>query len=110
MASSDLIGVLLIYSVVGFFGISFVMAMIRRFGCVIAVTVTSTRKALSIMLSFVLFPKPLSANYVVAFLVFSAGIVADVVVKNAAAKSAAKRLWEAFVAVVSGGGWAPLVV
>eukprot|EP00285_Hemiselmis_virescens_P004836 CAMPEP_0173411450 /NCGR_PEP_ID=MMETSP1356-20130122/77038_1 /TAXON_ID=77927 ORGANISM="Hemiselmis virescens, Strain PCC157" /NCGR_SAMPLE_ID=MMETSP1356 /ASSEMBLY_ACC=CAM_ASM_000847 /LENGTH=274 /DNA_ID=CAMNT_0014373209 /DNA_START=374 /DNA_END=1195 /DNA_ORIENTATION=- len=108
MESRELVAYLFVYSVVGFFGISFVMAMIRRFGCVIAVTVTSTRKALSIMLSYLLYPKPFSATYGVAMAVFSLGIVADVVAKNHAAKSAFLRMVSAVKGAAVQGSLKPL--
>jgi hypothetical protein len=37
------LGFLLLHAGFGFFGVSFVMAMIARFGCVLTVTITSVR-------------------------------------------------------------------
>mmetsp|Transcript_47310 Transcript_47310/g.102736 ORF Transcript_47310/g.102736 Transcript_47310/m.102736 type:complete len:207 (-) Transcript_47310:574-1194(-) len=76
--SPHVLFLILAFSVSGYFGVSFVMTLVGRFGAVIAVTVTSVphrplspfrsscRKALTIFLSFVFFPKPFSATYGVA--------------------------------------------
>mmetsp|Transcript_47311 Transcript_47311/g.102738 ORF Transcript_47311/g.102738 Transcript_47311/m.102738 type:complete len:121 (-) Transcript_47311:574-936(-) len=64
--SPHVLFLILAFSVSGYFGVSFVMTLVGRFGAVIAVTVTSCRKALTIFLSFVFFPKPFSATYGVA--------------------------------------------
>lgn len=42
--------------------------MIQTFGTFVAVTITSTRKVVSISLSFLLFPKLLSVYFVFSFL------------------------------------------
>jgi hypothetical protein len=60
------------------------------------------------MLSFILFPKPLSINYALAFFVFSLGITADVIVKNASAKLYTRKLWQAVVESWLGGSIQPL--
>lgn len=85
------------------------MAMIRRFGCVIAVTVTSTRKALSIMLSFVMYPKPFSISYLFAFMVFSCGLATDVVAKNPGAKQAAIKLIAALESAIEKRRFQPIL-
>mmetsp|Transcript_8501 Transcript_8501/g.18292 ORF Transcript_8501/g.18292 Transcript_8501/m.18292 type:complete len:411 (-) Transcript_8501:62-1294(-) len=107
-ASVPVVGCLAVYSSVGFFGVSFVMAMISRFGCVITVTVTSTRKVLSIFLSFLLYPKNFSASYGYAFSVFFLGLCLEVVVNNKTAKEAVQsfllraRWWRRRSECVSG--------
>ncbi len=39
-------------------GLNVVLTLVKHFGALIAVTVTTCRKAVTIMLSFVLFAKP----------------------------------------------------
>ncbi|RMZ94283.1 adenosine 3 -phospho 5 -phosphosulfate transporter 2 isoform X2 [Brachionus plicatilis] len=51
---------ILIYSAVGYFGVNVVLTLVKRFGALIAVTVTTCRKAITIVLSFILFAKPFS--------------------------------------------------
>ncbi|VVC42445.1 Hypothetical protein CINCED_3A004527 [Cinara cedri] len=46
------------FSVSGFFGVQAVLALIRTCGALVAVTVTTCRKAITIVISFLLFSKP----------------------------------------------------
>jgi solute carrier family 35 (adenosine 3'-phospho 5'-phosphosulfate transporter), member B3 len=52
-----------IYTLVAYFAISFHMTVVKRFGGVAAVVVATGRKGLSLILSFVLFPKAFSWFY-----------------------------------------------
>ena len=54
------------------------VCLIRNFGAVTATTVTTVRKILTIVSSFLIFPKPFSAYYVLAGALFFAGLVTDV--------------------------------
>ncbi|XXQ31859.1 Sugar phosphate transporter domain-containing protein [Plasmodiophora brassicae] len=54
-------------------GVLCFVAIIKRFGVVAATTITTVRKVLSIILSFLVFPKPFSMAYVIAGVVFCAG-------------------------------------
>ncbi|XP_014349452.1 adenosine 3'-phospho 5'-phosphosulfate transporter 2 isoform X3 [Latimeria chalumnae] len=51
-------GYAFLFSLTGYFGISFVLALIKNFGALLAVTVTTGRKAMTIVLSFIFFAKP----------------------------------------------------
>uniref|UniRef100_A0A8D1RTQ5 Adenosine 3'-phospho 5'-phosphosulfate transporter 2 n=1 Tax=Sus scrofa TaxID=9823 RepID=A0A8D1RTQ5_PIG len=51
-------GYAFLFSLTGYFGISFVLALIKIFGALLAVTVTTGRKAMTIVLSFIFFAKP----------------------------------------------------
>jgi len=53
-------------------------ALIKRFDVVVATTVTTIRKILTILLSFLLFPKPWSFNYVYGTLSFLASLALSV--------------------------------
>lgn len=44
-------------------GINLVLSLVKTQGALIAVTVTTVRKAITIVLSFLLFRKPFSMNY-----------------------------------------------
>ncbi len=58
------------------------LGLVRHFGALAAVTVTSFRKMLSILLSFVVFTKPFSATYVVGGVLVLAGIYANTAAKK----------------------------
>ncbi|XP_065843398.1 adenosine 3'-phospho 5'-phosphosulfate transporter 2-like isoform X2 [Oscarella lobularis] len=51
-------GLAAVFSITGYLGILFVLALVRSFGALLAVTVTTFRKAISIILSFLFFTKP----------------------------------------------------
>ncbi|CDS37567.1 adenosine 3' phospho 5' phosphosulfate [Echinococcus multilocularis] len=48
----------------GYFGLQFVLLLVHHFGALLAVTVTTVRKAVTIVLSFLVFRKPFSIEYV----------------------------------------------
>lgn len=52
-----------IYTFLAYIAITFHMSLVKEFGGIITVLVGNTRKAITIVLSFVLFPKPLSIYY-----------------------------------------------
>lgn len=54
---------LIVYTFVAYIAITFHMALVEEFGGVTTVLVGNTRKALTIVMSFVLFPKPTSVLY-----------------------------------------------
>jgi len=62
------------FSVSGWAGENFVMLLVKRFGTVVTVTTTSGRKAVTIALSFVIYPKPFSWGYLVGFGLIFVGI------------------------------------
>eukprot|EP01038_Epipyxis_sp_PR26KG_P014690 gene14690-19736_t len=53
-----------IYTFLAYIAITFHMALVKEFGGIITVLVGNSRKAMTIVLSFLLFPKPLSILYV----------------------------------------------
>lgn len=62
------------FSLTGYLGILFVLHLVRTFGALLAVTVTTCRKALTIVLSFVFFSKPFTIWYLFAGLLVVCGI------------------------------------
>ncbi|MBN3321006.1 S35B3 protein, partial [Atractosteus spatula] len=70
------------FSLTGYFGISFVLALIKLFGALVAVTVTTGRKAMTIVLSFLFFSKPFTFQYVWGGLLVVLGIFLNVYSKN----------------------------
>lgn len=70
------------FSIVGAVGEVFVMKMVKRFGALVAVTVTSMRKVFTILVSFLLFPKPMSHFHVIGLFIVGSGIAMNIYVKN----------------------------
>lgn len=70
------------FSLVGYIGILFVLSMVKSYGALLAVTVTTFRKALSIIMSFVFFTKPFTIQYVWSGLIVFFGIVLNIYSKN----------------------------
>jgi len=54
---------MVIYTFLAYIAITFHMALVQEFGGIVTVLVGNTRKAVTIVLSFILFPKPLSMLY-----------------------------------------------
>ncbi|XP_072267829.1 adenosine 3'-phospho 5'-phosphosulfate transporter 2 isoform X2 [Pyxicephalus adspersus] len=75
-------GYAFLFSLTGYFGISFVLALIKLFGALIAVTVTTGRKAMTIVLSFLFFAKPFTLQYIWSGLLVVLGIFLNVYSKN----------------------------
>ncbi|XP_014015204.1 adenosine 3'-phospho 5'-phosphosulfate transporter 2 isoform X1 [Salmo salar] len=70
------------FSLTGYFGISFVLALIKLFGALVTVTVTTGRKAMTIILSFMFFSKPFTFQYIWSGLLVLLGIFLNVYSKN----------------------------
>lgn len=68
--------------VLGYFGILFVLGLVRISSALTTVIVTSCRKALTVVFSFVLFAKPFSMLYVAGFATFFTGVALNVYTKN----------------------------
>ncbi|UJR31688.1 hypothetical protein I4U23_019169 [Adineta vaga] len=81
-------GYSLIFSVFGYFGIDIVLTLIKEYGALICVTVTTCRKAITIILSFLLFSKPFIFDYVWSGLIVIFGIYLNVYSRNQAAFNA----------------------
>jgi len=62
------------YSLLNILGIFFVLAMIAHYGATLTTFTTSLRKALSLTLSFLVYPKPFAFGYLVGFGATAAGI------------------------------------
>ncbi|XP_059828415.1 adenosine 3'-phospho 5'-phosphosulfate transporter 2 [Hypanus sabinus] len=75
-------GYAFVFSLTGYFGISFVLALIKLFGALVAVTVTTGRKAMTIGLSFLFFSKPFTLHYIWSGLLVLIGIFLNIYSKN----------------------------
>jgi len=75
-------GEILAHSILGYFGILFVLGLVKISSALTTVIATSCRKALTVVLSFVLFVKPISVYHVLGFFVFFSGVALNVYHKN----------------------------
>jgi len=75
-------GYAFIFSVTGYLGIQLILGMVRQFGAFLAVTVTTFRKAFSMVLSFILFSKPFTYHYIYSGLLVLLGIYINMYAKD----------------------------
>lgn len=75
-------GYAFLFSLSGYIGIQYVLSLIREYGALVAVSVTTTRKAVSIILSFIIFSKPFTFDYVWSGLIVVIGIYLNVLSKT----------------------------
>ncbi|XP_045618851.2 adenosine 3'-phospho 5'-phosphosulfate transporter 2 [Procambarus clarkii] len=74
----EVYGRAVLLSAAGFCGVQVVLTLVTLYGALIAVTVTTCRKALTICLSFLLFSKPFTIQYVWGGLLVVAGIYLNI--------------------------------
>jgi len=75
-------GYAFIFSLTGYLGIQIVLGLVRQFGAFLAVSVTTFRKALTIVLSFIFFSKPFTIHYVYSGILVLLGIYINMYSKN----------------------------
>ena len=66
---------MLTLSICGFFGVVCIAALTRRFGALVAAITSTARKAMTMLLSFLFFPKPFTLAHGVSMLIFVIGMV-----------------------------------
>lgn len=81
-------GLAFVFSFSGYLGITFVLTLVRAFGALLAVTVTTGRKAVTMVLSFIFFSKPFTIHYVWSGFIVLLGIFLNVYSKNEAVVNA----------------------
>ncbi|CAF0982937.1 unnamed protein product, partial [Rotaria sordida] len=64
----------MIYAFAGYLGVNCVLNLVRHFGALIAVTVTTFRKTITIILSFIAFTKPFTFQYLWSGAIVAFGI------------------------------------
>ncbi|XP_041358037.1 adenosine 3'-phospho 5'-phosphosulfate transporter 2-like isoform X1 [Gigantopelta aegis] len=77
-------GYAVIFSITGYIGVNIVLTLVKTFGALVAVTVTTCRKAVTIILSFMFFAKPFTLQYLWSALVVVLGIYLNLYSKNKA--------------------------
>lgn len=71
--SPSIIIVIFIISICGYLGVQCVHGLTKLYGILVTVTATSIRKVLTIFLSFIIFPKPITTSYLFAIIFIFAG-------------------------------------
>ncbi|XP_020816065.1 adenosine 3'-phospho 5'-phosphosulfate transporter 2-like [Drosophila serrata] len=84
-----------LFSLSGYLGIQFVLALVRSSGAPIAATVTTARKAVTIAFSFILFSKPFTMQYLWSGLIVVLGIYLNVYSKRN--KLTFADIWQRFM-------------
>lgn len=72
------------YTFLAYIAINFHMALVQEFGGIITVLVGNTRKAMTIVLSFIFFPKPSSIYYVFGGVLVFGSLVGNALLKEQA--------------------------
>ncbi|XP_052096488.1 adenosine 3'-phospho 5'-phosphosulfate transporter 2-like [Mytilus californianus] len=90
--SVETYGYAVIFSISGYCGVNIVLTLVKSFGALIAVTVTTCRKAITIILSFMFFAKPFTVQYVWSGLIVVFGIYLNVYSKN-------KDSWDTYLLI-----------
>ncbi|KAL5016770.1 hypothetical protein ScPMuIL_006359 [Solemya velum] len=81
-------GYIIILSISGYLGVNIVLTMVKSFGALLAVTVTTCRKAVTIILSFIFFSKPFTVQYIWSGVIVVLGIYLNLYSKN-------RKSWDA---------------
>jgi len=88
ISNPEVISTSFLFSLSGYVGLQFVLEMIRLFGAFTTVAVTTGRKALTIIISFLLFEKPFVMQYLWSGFIVIAGILLNVYSRNQSKLSA----------------------
>lgn len=91
LANPYALWLLAIYTVVAYVAITFHMVLVKEFGGITTVLVGNTRKALTIVLSFVFFPKPTSVLYGLGTILVFGSLIGNAYMKDRANSGALKQ-------------------
>lgn len=78
---STYIGIFL-FSFSGYIGLQFVLAIVRLFSAYLAITITTLRKAISIIISFLFFPNTFVMQYIWSGFIVTCGIILNTFAKS----------------------------
>ena len=90
LANPHALYLMIIYTFLAYIAITFHMALVKEFGGIITVLVGNARKAVTICLSFILFPKPLNELYILGGLLVFGGLIADAYMREKCMRSTDK--------------------
>lgn len=78
---------LILCGIFAFVALSFITVIVKRFGTVVAVMTTSCRKVFTVILSYIVFPKPLVGSHFLGGIIMTAAILLEVFVKTQKSKT-----------------------
>lgn len=84
------LGLMAVYTFLAYIAIAFHMALVQEFGGIVAVLVGNTRKAMTICVSFLLFPKPGSYLYVLGGVLVFGSLIGNAFMKERLSASSGK--------------------
>jgi adenosine 3'-phospho 5'-phosphosulfate transporter B3 len=84
MANPYVLYLMTIYTFLAYIAITFHMALVKEFGGIITVLVGNARKAMTIVLSFLLFPKPMSPLYIFGGILVFGSLIGNAFMKEKA--------------------------
>ncbi len=80
--SSRMAFYIIMFCTFGVIGENFIMIMVKRFGALTTVTTTSVRKAVTIIFSFIIFPKPINSVYICGVIFIFSGLGLNIWIKQ----------------------------
>jgi len=82
LANPNALILMAIYTFLAYIAITFHMALVKEFGGIVTVLVGNTRKAITIVLSFILFPKPVSILYALGGIMVFGSLIGNAFMKE----------------------------
>jgi solute carrier family 35 (adenosine 3'-phospho 5'-phosphosulfate transporter), member B3 len=76
------LGLMAFYTFLAYVAITFHMSLVQEFGGIVTVLVGNTRKAITIVLSFLLFPKPMSNLYIYGGIMVFGSLIGNAFMKE----------------------------
>ena len=90
-ANPNALMLMVIYTFLAYIAITFHMSLVKEFGGIVTVLVGNSRKAMTIALSFLLFPKPGSMLYLFGGILVFGSLVGNAVMKERLGGGGGKR-------------------
>jgi adenosine 3'-phospho 5'-phosphosulfate transporter B3 len=91
MANTKAFFIMTVYTFLAYIAITFHMALVKEFGGITTVLVGNTRKAITIVLSFLLFPKPMSWLYVAGGLLVFGSLIGNAYMKEMSRRNPSEK-------------------
>ena len=90
-ANSSMKWLLITFTFLAYISITFHMVLVKEFGGITTVLIGNLRKALTIVFSFIFFPKPASYLYVVGGLLVFGSLIGNAYMKEKSGQHSTKR-------------------
>ncbi len=87
LANTHVLYLMIFYTFLAYIAITFHMALVKEFGGITTVLVGNMRKAMTITLSFILFPKPMSNMYIGGGILVFGGLIGNAYAKESSSRN-----------------------